>query len=802
MSQPLDVAYVEIRARGEQEAVRDVKDALDDIERDVNRAAQEISDSFEDAAQSSVRAFGELSRAAESTRRDMEREFRQASEGIATDIEAGARSAQDSIDDLADAAENDLERIRREARRTGRELDEVFRSATIVSFSSSLGRLRETASEATSAVGSVIRSVSRFSLTTAAAAITIVKSVASIAGSIAGLVLKFGGIASLIPIVIGLGGAVLDLAGAIALLPASIGILGTLLATLTFAFRGIGEAVEALAKGDLEEIKEAFENLSPAARKFARELNFLRGPLTNLQKIIQTAFFREFNGSLTELAAALLPVARKGLGEVASALGDFGARLVDVLSSREAAKTFFAVFQTAADIVDRFSPSITRFVDLLLDIVREGLPAVETVFNNVANALDTFNQFLTRSLENGQFQQFIDDFFASAGDLFDLLVAVGDLLLTIFGNAGEEGRTFVQSLTDAVNKLNEFLQTAEGQQALQDLINSLPVMAKALSDIAAAIPTVVEAIQNFNAAVFIAQTFLAPFVLAGDTVVSLFRRISAAVHDSEGVFANLPANIQAPIILVVDIVRLAWETLQRLLIGITTSMINTVVGLFGQVPARIGAAINPLVSRVQGVFTSARTQATLLAGNLVSNTASTLSGLPARAASALSGFPSAVSNALRRAVNGAVQVGRDIMSGVAQGIAQGTSAAINAAINAAGRILRSMENALDIGSPSRLAATEVGKPLMQGVGVGAVEEADDVSRSIALATQRLLPGVTTVNNGGTSNEQSVTFGPGAVQVTVMGTATEAQARSIGASVGAGILDTVTRRRVQLRVRTI
>ena len=800
MSQPLDVAYVEIRTRGDREAVRDVRDTLNDIERDVESSARDIENTFKNALTGAASSFEELSKASERARDDISRDIRQASESMADDVRAGSRSAQDAIDDLADAAENDLERIRREARRTGREIDEAFRSSATTSFTTSLVRLRETTTQATNALGNAVVSIRGFSVATAAAALSVVKSVASIAGSIAGFVVKFGGISALIPVVLGLGGAVLDLAGAVALLPAAVGVLASIQGALAFAFRGIGEALEALAKGDLEEIKEAMEDLPPAARRFARELNSLRQPLLNLQQIIQTAFFNEFNGSLTQLAAALLPLARRGLREVASALGDFGARLVDVLSSREAAKTFFAVFQTAADIINRFSPSIVRFVDLLLDIVREGLPAVETVFNNIAKALDTFNQFLTRSLENGQFQQFIDDFFASAGNLFDLLVAVGDLLLTLFGRAGDEGRSFVQVLTDAVNELNDFLQTAEGQQALQDLIDSLPAMLQGIRDIAAAIPPLVEALQKFNAAVALAQLFLAPFVIAGDAVVELFRRISSAVHDSESVFANLPANIQAPLTLVVDIVRLVWETVQRILVGLTTSAVNTVTNLFGGLPGRIGAVISPLIGRVQGVFTSARTQATLLAGNLVSSTASTLSGLPGRAASALAGFPGAVNNALRRAVNGAVQVGRDIMNGVANGITQGASAAVNAALNAASRVLRAVENALGIGSPSRVFAAEVGAPIAQGIGVGVNDEIDSVSNSIALATQRLIPSISTVNNEGDS--QSLVFGPGSVQVTVMGSANDAQARAIGNAVGSGIINTVTRRQVQLRVRTI
>ena len=73
-------------------------------------------------------------------------------------------------------------------------------------------------------------------------------------------------------------------------------------------------------------------------------------------------------------------------------------------------------------------------------------------------------------------------------DIMGLMGALGRLFATVLGAGAREGDNMVVSLTKAINKLNEFLQTSRGQQGMQktfrDSSHTVELLAKALLPIA------------------------------------------------------------------------------------------------------------------------------------------------------------------------------------------------------------------------------------------------------------------------------------------------------------------------------
>ena len=853
MSQPIDVEYVEIRARGERETARDIHNTLKDIEKDVNSMSNEVSRSFDDMSKDIQTELKHVSNTVDREISHQNKNWRDAGETIAESITIGAAIAQNAVDDMADKAVHDLRRMGHESRSAGKSLAGIGADAV-----SSLFQLKDTISD----IGT-----SLFKLGTS--------------GGVKGLAALSAYVFTVAPAIVALGGSVLDLVGFLGLLPAALGVVIGIGGTLMLTFKGIGEAVSALASGDVDKIKEAFKSLGPSTQKFAKEINNLRKPFGQLQKTVQESFFKEFTGSLTKLATVAIPVLKTGLSTIATSLGKFGTSIADLLSSNDVLEDFGDIFESTGRIIDKLSPIVTDLFGTLIGSAEAGLPFLERFFDAIGTGLSSFDKFLSGSLQDGSFNKFLEDAFTTMGELVDLGKALGSLFVTIFGESGDEGNSLIKTLTDITNKLNEFFKSADGKKDIQQTLDGFVEMAKILIALTAiaiklthafiaikdAINTVISfvtdtaipAIGNFfqmlgdkaaavgsaiggfftsvgNFFVSLGQsavsayntvvTFLGQVVaffiaLPGKIVaaiaalpgllVAAFYRVFDAVTFAIGFgigaimrfFIDLPGMVVSAISSLVTFVSGVFNSVLQTAINITLTIVNAVVSFFTQLPGRVYNATVSVISYISGIFSSTYTAAVDKSTSILNAVVSTLQQMPGKVASVLSSLPGKVYDILRSIVNGAVDIGADIIRGVGRGIENGTSAVIDLARRAAHNIIEGMKKSLGIASPSRLAADEIGEPFAAGVGVGVTSGESDIVKRINGLVNNVMPSaVASSAAGASSSSQSITFGPGAIQVNVSGNASRAEASVIGQTVGQGIIDALNRKRVQLQIRTI
>lgn len=850
VSQPIDRAFVEIEARGEDDAAREIRDALLDVERDAAAIAESISSAFEDAADDIAR---DMSSAARDMSRDLDRvsvDITSTGATISAAIGAGAASATDAVDDFADRAERDFDRVSRSARGLGSFLQGI--GSNITNFFAGITTSSRIASRALAGLG--------------------------IAGGPAGLAAAFTALAAaaavLIPVIVGLGGVFLDLIGVLGLLPAAGGAAITVLGTLTLAFDGVSEAVSALAKGDLDKIDKALRKLSPSARSFVREIDALRGPLDGLRRTVQEAFFSQFTGDLTLLARDALPVLHGGLSNVSAALGSFVSELIKLLSSRDALDTFTKLFESTGRIIRNLTPSVIGLFGAILNAVRAGLPFLERFFAAVARGIGQFAVFLNRAIQTGEFNQFLEDALTAIGNLGNLALSVGRLLFTIFSGAGDEGNSFIQSLISATDRLNEFFSSAEGQESLQDMLDTLASIGSGLvslvgfliaaeqawssfrDTLANIVTTAASAVGQFFSTLFgwiqtaitavggfftsVGQFFsgigealvnaynqvvafggriieffqslpgrIVSFVQAlpgmiGDIFLKLFDTVFFLIGFGIGTivrfFQELPGRVLAAVSAVIGFVVNVFNSVRNFIVSITVAAINAVVSFFSSLPGRVLAAVTAVVGFVRNVFNTVRSTLTSIVTSTINNVVSFFRQLPSRVVSAIKSLPGLVLNVLRSIISGAVDIGRSIIEGVGRGISAGIGAVIGLAKRAAQRILDGMKSALGIESPSKLFRDEVGREISRGVAVGITAGEPDVSRVIGDFTRNIVPGISNVTNT-SDTAQNIAFAQGAIQVMFSGSTNASDARAIGSAIGASINDVLMRRNTRIRVRT-
>lgn len=778
MSQPIDEVYVELHASGEKEAARDVKRAVDQMERDVEQASREME-------------------------RDLTQAFDDAADGI------GRRAAE-----ISDTINESTHKTRRSFIQMGDDLVEIF---------DEVGDTVKAAAGAVSGGGG-------------GGGGSLVASLAQAGGQLRAISALLpspliGALVAAVPAIIALGGALLDLAGVLGPLPAGIAVFAAGLFTLKTAFSGVGDAISALETGNVEKINEAMKELAPAARAFAREVHALQEPLNSLRRTVQQSFFSQFEGDLTRLVKTALPTLKTGMAAVGQELGNFASELFGLLSDNDVLEDIGDVFETTARIIQRLTPTIIDLIGVFFGVIERGLPFVERAFGALDRGLQAVTGWLSGSLSDGSFESFVENGILVLKDLGDLTRSVFELLGALFGDAGDEGRTFIQTLTDMTDRLTAFLNSAEGQDALQRLLDTLPLIVSTIEGavtVFAAIVVITEGWYQFlellGGAAVTATTAIGAFFAAvggwvagaASTVMDFFGRVGTW-------FTELPGKITSAL---QALPGQAAELLQQLIDNVTYAIgfiVGTIVGFFLGLPTTASEALTSLLETATTLLTDLRDAAIGLVLSMASSVVSTVKSmidrvvkfftdLPDRAHSSVSSLPERIGKVLTSLRDRAYNAGKNMISGIKSGIADAIGGAIDAARNAAARIAQGFKDALRIGSPSKLMADEVGVPIVQGVGVG-IERAqpglvsslntlttDAVSQAPRLAGAAASATQSAVGSGGTN--QSIIFDTGAVQVVFEGVVpSEAEAQRTGAAVGRGIAQTLSRRDVRTLVRT-
>lgn len=294
-------------------------------------------------------------------------------------------------------------------------------------------------------------------------------------------VLIAGGIIVLIGAVTSLGAALADLVGFAGLLPSAFGFILAAIIPLVVAFQNFGDAVSALIEGDTDKINEALAKLAPSAAAVAREVAGLVPTLRNLQRVAAENFFAPLRGGFEQLSNTVIPALSEGMGKVAAAFGGVARGILDLFALPEQVTALNNLFDTTARIIEALGPPLEKFLIGFLEVGNTALPIFERLAVAALEGLAAFGEFITEAARSGDLNDFIAQAIDTAEDLLALFKEIGGLLLTIFDATDEDGRSFIETLTEMTKDLNEFFQSAAGVRTLEGLADAVNILVGALT---------------------------------------------------------------------------------------------------------------------------------------------------------------------------------------------------------------------------------------------------------------------------------------------------------------------------------
>ncbi|MEV1167335.1 hypothetical protein [Nonomuraea sp. NPDC049784] len=272
-------------------------------------------------------------------------------------------------------------------------------------------------------------------------------------------------------------------AGIVAALPGALALGVGALATLKVALSGVGDAFKAALGDDPVKFKESIAGLSPAAQSAARELRSVKPAIDGLKSAVQDAFFAPLAGRLRAVAAAAVGPLQSGMQGVAREFGLAGAEVARFASSSATVNALTWIFGSLRSAVAAIRPAIDPVLAGFRAIAVDGSLFLKDLAPGIAAAAARFGDFLEQAALSGRATEWMQGALDVFKQLGGILTNVVGIVRSVFQAMQTGGTNALGVVGQLLGKVNEFLNSAQGQQILVTIFQSLSQVGNALMPI-------------------------------------------------------------------------------------------------------------------------------------------------------------------------------------------------------------------------------------------------------------------------------------------------------------------------------
>ena len=194
---------------------------------------------------------------------------------------------------------------------------------------------------------------------------------------------------------------------------------------------------------------DAMGGLSPAGQEFVNTLLQLTPVWEGFRNSIQESLFADLGPMLTDTVNALLPAITPGLTRIAGAFNDMFKEIGVWLQDPGNLAMLEGIVNNIATAFEKLVPAIQPFATAIGTLMSVGSGFLPGLATSLANAAIAFGDFITKSAESGQLQQFIQTGLDTLGQLGSLMPD----LVKLFGQLVPLGVAFTPVLVQIVEGL-------------------------------------------------------------------------------------------------------------------------------------------------------------------------------------------------------------------------------------------------------------------------------------------------------------------------------------------------------------
>lgn len=393
-------------------------------------------------------------------------------------------------------------------------------------------------------------------------------------------------------------------------------------------------------------------------------------------------------------------------------------------------------------IVNFFTVTIPNAFNAVVEWIKSNWQSILTFLINPFAGL--FKYFYDN---NSKFQEFVDNAIESIKQLpiriaewFTATIAkVVEWAVNMKNKAVETGTNFVQSIVTFFTELPNKIAYALGF-----VIGTIMRWAgEVYSFVTVKIPEIIESIVTFFKE--LPEKIWTWLVNTINNVINWATQMQEKATSAASTFINnvityisqLPAKIWTWLVSVITNVTNWIAQMKAKATEAGTNFVNTIVNFFRELPNKIWTWLTNIITKI-----------TTFAGNLKT-----------KATEAGKGFTKNLIDAVKDLPEKFRQIGDNIVKGIWNGISSGWDWLTSKVKDLASSLVKGVEDALKIGSPSKVFANEVGKWIPAGIGVGVEANADSALKSMKNLSTELVAtartGLTGASNGLTTSGSTV-----------------------------------------------
>lgn len=272
---------------------------------------------------------------------------------------------------------------------------------------------------------------------------------------------------SLGPAFLPLGASVVPaISGLTAGLGAAAGAAGTAL----LAFVGLGDAMDAIDKAqleptteNLEEMRAAFDNVGRAGAEFAVYLDNLEPVLRDLQFTSREGFFPGVQQGIDEVLD-LLPQVERTVASISQEMGGLSAEAGANLAGPEFADFFDYVERTAAPTLDAFARATGNVAQGLADLFVDLEPLTDDFTRGLVDSSAAFANWADGVGQTEGFEEFVDYVRDSGPQAIELLSSLADATVAVATAAAPVGDVALPVLTALADVIGTIADSPVGPQ--------------------------------------------------------------------------------------------------------------------------------------------------------------------------------------------------------------------------------------------------------------------------------------------------------------------------------------------------
>ncbi|OXM73090.1 MULTISPECIES: phage tail protein [Amycolatopsis] len=272
-------------------------------------------------------------------------------------------------------------------------------------------------------------------------------------GALARGALAISNLSGGIAVVMGLTTALIAMSGAAGLIPA--------------AMFGAAAAMIAVKLGG-EGIQRAFEGLGPT--------------LDGLKAKVSDSFEKSLTPAVNNLKVAL-PQLTGGFQQIATAMGGVLTKITAWLKTPAAIGQVNTILSATARVIQNIGAFLAPVIAAFVRIGAVAAPILVELTSGLGAVGERFKAWVDRMAETGNIEQWIRNAIEAFRELFAILGDIGGIVSAVFGALSDAGVGLGGVLGPVIKQVREFVESAEGHDAIVALAQAVGTVGQAVSGV-------------------------------------------------------------------------------------------------------------------------------------------------------------------------------------------------------------------------------------------------------------------------------------------------------------------------------